>query len=281
MNIKFIKSLLALLVALLCFCPTWAQVNSGVSVIASQEFRHDGAVLYHYKVENKSDRAIVGIAVGSDYYHGVSELNAYPSGWSFDNGIPDDSASAPADWKAEVITTEESSFVEIQWRNSGHSDILPNQSASGFGVVLQRQNMLYLTAHWTVLFADGTAASGPLLADGNPRIVATLGNATQVAPGQWMVAVQIANRGGGAAQQINVAQVVFRTLEGSGNVSLASSPLPAQINNLNPGTAATVQLTLNVPASVRKFSITENGTLRVTGGGTLAFSSAQVFYPKN
>lgn len=281
MKNKFISSIVVALLGILWSFSAWSQVDPGVQVMASQQLRQDGSAMYHYKVVNNSARAIVGLIVGSDYYHGTSELTTYPVGWSVDSAIPAASFNSPSGWQAAVITTEESPFVEIEWRNNGHSDISPGQSVAGFGVAVPQPNPLYSTAHWTVLFADSTAASGQLVVDGNPRIVGRLGAASQLTRGQWTVSVEFTNNGGGIARNVSIGQVSFRTLVGAGNVTLATPAFPQFLGDLQPGSAKTLQFVINVPVSVKKISLTESGTLHVESGGTFAFSSAQAFFSKN
>ncbi|MBA5605154.1 hypothetical protein H3H36_07240 [Duganella sp. FT3S] len=252
-----------------------------VTVLASQVLRQDGTAQYLYKVTNKSAHPIVAIAIGADYYHGTSELNTYPLGWTADSTIPEGNTMSPLGWSPTVITTEESPYIEIEWRNDGRADIQPGQVNAGFGVIVAHPNPQYLNAHWTAIFSDATATSGQLLANGVPRLVAKLASATQIAPGRWQLSIQISNAGGGTAQHISVAHLICRTLGGTGTVSVASPSLPAAITDLSAGATTTLQLTLLVPTTVTKLSITESGTLTTASEANLAFSSAQVFYPKN
>lgn len=158
-----------------------------VTVLASQVLRQDGTAQYLYKVTNKSAHPIVAIAIGADYYHGTSELNTYPLGWTADSTIPEGNTMSPPGWSPTVITTEESPYVEIEWRNDGRADTQPGQVNAGFGVIVAHPNPQYLNAHWTAIFSDATAASGQLLANGVPRLVAKLASATQIAPGRWQL----------------------------------------------------------------------------------------------
>lgn len=279
MTHKYILSLAALLLGLFWTCLASAQLNPGVTVFASQELRRDGTVRYHYQMTNHSARAVVALLIGSDYYHGTAELDAYPLGWSANGAVPEGHVSAPHGWNTSVVTTEESPFVEIEWRNDGHADVQPGQSQAGFAVIVARPNARYLSSHWTVLFADGTAASDLLLANGQPRIVAKLVGATLLAPERWAVTLLLSNQGGGTASNVALLNVTGRILAGSGQVSLVE-PAPA-VGDLAPGTSTTLQLQLNVPVSVRKVALSETGTLSVASGATVKFSAAQVFYPKN
>lgn len=280
MTQKINLSLVTAIFALLWSCVAWSQVPPDVSVRVSQQVRQNGTALYQYKVVNNSGSAIVGLSIGSDYYHGTSELSSYPLGWSFDTGIPDGSALSPVGWNAIVITTEESPFVEIAWRNNGISDIQPNQTMTGFGVVVPAPNALYLSSHWTVYFADATAASNVLIVDGNPRIEAKIISANQLSPDQWSVSLQMANNGGGTAQNVNVTQVAFRTLAGVGAVSMVSPNLPVTVGNLGPGTKLTLVLVLNVPGSVKSFLSRRMELWVLLVGGALHSRPPRLCIPK-
>lgn len=48
--------------------------------VKSQQTFADGKVNYHYKVINNSNKKIVGVAVGYDYYLGIAELKVFPVG---------------------------------------------------------------------------------------------------------------------------------------------------------------------------------------------------------
>ena len=169
MTRKSIYSLAVLLLGLFWSCLASAQLNPGVTVLASQELHRDGTVRYHYQLSNRSARKVVALLIGSDYYHGTAELDDYPLGWSVNNSaIFEGQVSAPPGWHANVVTTEESPFVEVEWRNDGQAGIPPGQAQAGFAVVVSRPNARYLNGHWTVLFADGTVASDSLLVNGRP-----------------------------------------------------------------------------------------------------------------
>jgi hypothetical protein len=91
--------------------------------------------------------------------------------------------------------------------------------------------------------------------------------------------VQLTDRGTGAAQQVSINQIALRTLSGTGTVTLTSPSLPAPVGNLAIGASTDVTLTLNVPATVTKFSVTESGTLQNIVGSTFKFAVAEVVYP--
>jgi len=91
--------------------------------------------------------------------------------------------------------------------------------------------------------------------------------------------LQLTNTGTSDAQNILINQLSFRTLGGTGTVTLASSALPISAGNISVGSSAPVTLTLNVPATVTRFSMTEGGTLQNATGTTYNFSIAQSVSP--
>ena len=91
--------------------------------------------------------------------------------------------------------------------------------------------------------------------------------------------LQLTNTGFTAAQAVNINQITFRTLSGSGTVTLASPVLPASEGPLGIGASITVPLTLNVPTTVTRFSMTEGGNLKDGAGNTYNYSMAQTVIP--
>src|SRR5258708_35607614 len=115
--------------------PAQPQQAPTVTVKSYQLNQSDGTTRYEYRVVNGGANRMVGFAVGSDYYHGVSELQVPPAGWSFDSGLAPGSAVSPVSWRATLVTTEESPFVELESRNDGTEDVLAGQTATGYAVV--------------------------------------------------------------------------------------------------------------------------------------------------
>jgi hypothetical protein len=271
----------------------WAQEPSGVTISVSQQNLAGGQVAYHYKVINGSDQRIVDVMIGRDYYHGISELSVPPLGWSFDTGAPAGSFGSPVGWTPLVITTEESNLVEVEWGSvdtddippgktvdDGTADIMPGQTVSGFSVIVAAPAAEYMNSHWTVFFGDSSAASEMLLAEGTPRIIAALVSANSPQQNQYSVDLQVTNSGMGSSRNLTISKLLLKTLAGSGTATLASPVLPIAVGDLAAGASTMVTLLLNIPASVDKLSLTEQGSIVGPTGTKLGFSSAQVFYPK-
>lgn len=271
---------LCLLSLAVCSFTTWAQQQPTVIVRANQQNRPDGTATYGYSVTNNGGVAIVAIAIGSDYYHGISELDVYPLGWSVDVGIPQGSVSSPAHWTPTVVTTEESKLVEIEWSTDATAAIAPGQTESGFEIVTPHSTSEYLSSHWTAFFTDGTAASGLITLATAPRISVKIGTQTLGTSNQWQVSLNVANTGSDSASGITLSEIALRTIVGDGSASIVSPAAPVNVGNLSAGEQTSVPLVISVPASVKKLSITETGTLQASDGSHPSFSSAQVMYPK-
>ena len=95
--------------------------------------------------------------------------------------------------------------------------------------------------------------------------------------GTFYVDVQYKNVGSGVADSLAITQVTFRTLTGTGTVTYnaASPQLPAALGNLAVGATVTVRYFLNVPVTVVRFTISENGSMTDASGNPLTFGSAQ------
>jgi hypothetical protein len=91
--------------------------------------------------------------------------------------------------------------------------------------------------------------------------------------------VQLTNAGTGDAENIQITQIPLRTLAGTGAVTMTVPSLPVPVGSLAAGASAEVTLTLNVPSTVRKFSITEDGAVQDASGTRFNYSIGQVVFP--
>ena len=91
--------------------------------------------------------------------------------------------------------------------------------------------------------------------------------------------MQFTNTGFSATKMLNINQISARTLSGSGTVTLSSPALPAAEGPLGIGSSTTVTLTLNVPPTVKRFSLTESGSLQDASGQSYSYSAAQTVIP--
>ncbi len=118
-------------------------------------------------------------------------------------------------------------------------------------------------------------ASGPC---GAPSLSGQVSNIVQ--SGATVTAtLTLTNTGFTAAQAVNINQMTFRTLSGSGTVTLASPAIPAAEGPLAIGASTAVALTLNVPTTVTRFSLTESGTIKDAASNSYNYSIAQTVIP--
>jgi hypothetical protein len=117
---------------------------------------------------------------------------------------------------------------------------------------------------------------------GTPRLAGSVGAQGTASPGVIYVDVKIANNGLGIAKAGKINAVRLRTLSGAGVVdyNTALSPsLPIALPDLPIGQSTTVRLYFNVPLGVKRFSITEDGSLQDKFGRSLSFSASQSVIP--
>jgi predicted extracellular nuclease len=118
-------------------------------------------------------------------------------------------------------------------------------------------------------------ASVTYLALGAPRLAGRIIAQTPRTRGQITVKLRISNRGGGNAGNVVLNHVVLKTLSGWGTVTTAT-PLPIALGDIAAGQSRTVTITLNVPRTVTRFSMTEKGRYTDAGAARHKLSMAQV-----
>jgi hypothetical protein len=119
-----------------------------------------GGVRYDYQIINRSTAPLASLIIGFGDSNGESELKTPPKGWTISTGIPATSVSSPAGWTAEIISTEESDLLQLQWEISNSSNSLrPGKSLQGFSVMVPKNDLTYQTSHWTVYASSGPKAS--------------------------------------------------------------------------------------------------------------------------
>lgn len=125
----------------------------------------------------------------------------------------------------------------------------------------------------------GTATSVVTVVAGRPQLSVSLASSVgSPQPGQRLVSLRVINNGTGYALNASAALGSLRTLMGSGAVTLVSG-LPAVLPNLAPGETTTIQILLNVPATVRRFAITEGFTVNDHTGTLLTSTFTQTIFP--
>ena len=103
-----------------------------------------------------------------------------------------------------------------------------------------------------------------------------------LAPGVLFIDLKLTNTGTGHARNLLVNQISLRTLLGSGLVThnaTLSPAFPNALGNLNVGASTTMRLYLDVPSTVKRFSLTENGTAQNVAGTGFTYSVGQAVIP--
>ncbi|MCU6496879.1 hypothetical protein LPN04_03620 [Rugamonas sp. A1-17] len=125
--------------------------------------------------------------------------------------------------------------------------------------------------------------TGAAQVPGRPDFTAAIVGQETVAPGVIGIDVRLTNIGVGTARDMTLSSLSLRTLAGTGTVTLntALSPaLPMITPNVDVGSFFTVRLTFNVPPTVQRFSVIENGGVTDLSGVIYAYSQAQSVIPK-
>jgi hypothetical protein len=123
-----------------------------------------------------------------------------------------------------------------------------------------------------------TSVSTGASCNGKPTIAASVAS-NSLSGTTETLALQLTNNGNGNAQNIKITSVSFRTLIGTGSVTLSSPAAPISVGGLVAGASTTKTLTLNAPATVKEYSITEAGTVQDAAGNTYSFSIAEAVIP--
>ena len=114
---------------------------------------------------------------------------------------------------------------------------------------------------------------------GVPLITGDVTATGRAAAGSFYVNLTLTNRGTGHARSIRLTTIKFITLSGKGRVTYnpaLSGALPLAVGSLDAGaTSAPLRLYLNVPGTVKHFSIIEGGTLENVIGTRLPLIAAQ------
>jgi VCBS repeat-containing protein len=124
----------------------------------------------------------------------------------------------------------------------------------------------------------GTATSYVNLIVGTISISNSITGKGVDASGNYYVDLTITNTGTGYAMNLAITESSFRTLTGTGTVSLLN-PGSIAAGNLEAGTSTTIRILLSRPVSVKRFSFTQNMTFTDVTGVKLSTSSSQAIIP--
>jgi hypothetical protein len=93
------------------------------------------------------------------------------------------------------------------------------------------------------------------------------------------VSLTLTNNGNATATGITLSQIALRTLAGTGQATLVSPTLPVSIGSLKAGESSVLTLQFQIPTTIQRLSLTENGTFADDRGTTHQFSQGQVVLP--
>jgi len=125
-------------------------------------------------------------------------------------------------------------------------------------------------------------STGPPPTPGKPNIGGSITGKGKDPSGALYLDLKLTDSGVGDAVNVKITQLTLRTLSGSGTVTYntaLSGPLPLTIGNIAVGASTTVRLFFNVPSTVTRFSITENGIVQDTVGSSYNYSIGQSVTP--
>jgi hypothetical protein len=190
---------------------------------------------------------------GSDVGAGLKGLTIFVS----DNGGP------YTPWLANTTATS-AVFTGL----AGHNYGFYSQATDAAGNVEAAKTVAEAT----------TSVGATATCNGRPAIAGTITGKSATGTAMTLT-LQLTNSGLGAAQKVQVNQVAIRTLAGTETVTLAGPTLPVSLGGLAAGGSTSVSLSLNVPATVKQFSLTESGTIQDLAGATFSFSVGQTVIP--
>jgi len=123
-----------------------------------------------------------------------------------------------------------------------------------------------------------TAVTAGASCNGRPTIAGSV-SSNSLSGTTESLTLHFTNNGVGNAQNIKITSVSLRTLVGTGSVTLSSPSTPISVGSLAAGASVTETFTLNAPATVKEYSITEAGTVQDLAGNTYSFSMAEAVIP--
>jgi hypothetical protein len=122
---------------------------------------------------------------------------------------------------------------------------------------------------------DTGVATVTVVGSGTPRLTGSALSSSS--SGSTMsLNLLLTNVGLGPAVSTKITGFTARTLSGSGTVSVTAPSLPFSVGNLAVGGSSTVSLTLTVPSTVTRFSLTQTGTVQDVNHKTYTYSNSEV-----
>ena len=167
------------------------------------------------------------------------------------------------------------------WATEG-VDVLPAHCSPVSGTIFPIGTT---TVTCTAEDALGNVATGSFtitVVVGTPSIDFRVMTKGRDASGAYFIDYQVSNWGTGHARNVNLTNLAFKTLMGSGTVTydaVRSGPLPRAFGHMDVSAFQILRIYLNVPSTVKRFSITESGSLLNVLGSNAKFSAMQAVIP--
>jgi hypothetical protein len=192
-------------------------------------------------------------------------------------------ANANGDTVADLrgLAPGDAPTIQQQIQMVVESETIQNPSISGPALTIELVNGLVTDG----IIPPGQASSietavlQTLVAPvGPPAISGTVALPAVQASANVEVDVQLSDTGAGNAVATALSQIALKTLTGAGSVTLISPTLPITIGNIAKGASTTVKLFLNIPSTVKRFTITETGGVQDTLGRSYNYSTSQSLF---
>jgi VCBS repeat-containing protein len=147
-------------------------------------------------------------------------------------------------------------------------------SATQFGIGTSAVTFRYRDASGQI----GTATSYVNVIVGSVSISNSITGKGVDVSGNYYVDLKLTNTGTGNAFNLAITESAFRTLTGTGSVSLLN-PGTIAVGNLEAGASTTIRILLNRPVTVKRFSFTQTMTFNDVTGVNFSASAAQTIIP--
>ncbi|MGA7410000.1 MAG: hypothetical protein WBW33_05905, partial [Bryobacteraceae bacterium] len=192
-------------------------------------------------------------------------------------------ANANGDTVAGPVGLNPGDFPTIQQQIQFvvQSRIIQNPAVSG--LILTNQLVTGLVNDGVLSSAQASAIESAVNQQivppvGPPAISGAAASSSVSASSNVEVDIKLTDTGTGNAVATAINQITFKTMTGSGTVSLVTTAPPIAVGNIAKGASSTVKLFLNIPATVKRFTITETGSVQDTLTRSYNYSTSQTLF---
>ena len=223
-----------------------------------------------------SDLTFDGQGADGIYYQTLGSAGSRQFVVQWNNVLAQNSTNAMT---FEAVLSEGANTVQLQYQSvdAGSSEVSKGKNAT-VGIRDTDGNKNGRVVQWSVNAPVLSENEAIQFALGVPRLAGSTGAKGKDSTGSY-VELKLTNTGTGNAKNIKITGIVLRALAGTGSVTLNSPALPYTVANLDVGASVTIKVYVTVPATVTRYSMTENGTFQDVAGTSLSFSIAQSIFP--